>query len=187
MIPRKTMHGIAVVGALAALSFWLNRESAEDRPGAIAGLDTRLNYALHDFEALYYDQAGKLAGRVTAPGLANDAETGIGVIDQPRFRVVHEGRHWTILSETATVTPDREHVRFSGEVSVLGQEIDRGREVRIKTSEVTLDIDPRRIHSNENVTIREGLNALNANGFRLDMTKEQFHLDRQVKGHYVTR
>ena len=104
MIPRRTLLGIAVVGLLTAVSFWLNRDPDDDGPSAIAGLDTRLNYALQDFEALYYDQRGNLAGKVIAPRLANDAETGIGVIEEPRFQVVHEGRHWTILSEAATVT-----------------------------------------------------------------------------------
>jgi LPS export ABC transporter protein LptC len=179
------MQGIAAVGLLAALSFWLNRESGEDAPSAIAGLDTRLNYALQDFKARYYDQQGRLAGTVTAPRLANDAETGIGVIDRPRFQVVHEGHHWTILSESATVSPDQERVVFSGPVSLLGRDQAQGGEVSIQTSEVTLEIDPRVAHSDEAITIVEDRNTLNAFGFRLDMTTEQFHLDKQVEGHYV--
>lgn len=187
MMPRRTMLGIVVIGVLTAVSFWLNRDSDDSAPSAIAGLDTRLNYALHDFEALYYDQQGKLAGKVTAPKLANDAETGIGVIEQPRFQVVHEGRRWTILSEAATVTPDREHVLFSGQVNLMGGEVDQGREVRIRSSEVTLDINPRYVHSEREVTIEEGPNVLNAYGFHLDMTNQQFQLESQVEGQYVTR
>jgi LPS export ABC transporter protein LptC len=187
MIPRRTVTGIAAVGVLAALSFWLNRVPETDEPSAIAGLDTRLNYALQDFEALYYDQQGQLAGKVTAPRLANDAETGIGVIDRPRFQVVHDGHHWTILSESAIVTPDREYVRFSGQVNMLGRDQAQGREVSIQTSEVTLEIDPRIVHSDQAITIVQGQNALNAHGFRLDMTSEQFHLDSQVEGRYVVQ
>lgn len=185
MIPRRTLQGIAVVGVLAAVSFWLNRDTAPEGPSVIAGLDTRLNYALQDFEGYYYDEQGRIAGKVTSPRLANDAETGIGQIEQPRFEVVHEGRRWTILSTLATVTPDRAHVVFSGPVDMFSREPGQGDEVTIRTSDVTLDIDPRMAYSDREITILEGPNSLNARGFQLDMTTDQFQLDQQVMGHYV--
>jgi lipopolysaccharide export system protein LptC len=184
MIPPRTVRGILVIGLLAAVSFWLNREPGGDEQAAIAGLDTRLNYALRDFEGQYFDEQGRLAGQINAPLLTNDAESGVGRIDQPRFRVVHEDMQWTILSATATLTPDRERVHFGGQVSLFGQE-PSGREVQILTSEVTLDIDPRVANSADDVTIHEGQNFLAATGFRLDMTNNEYQLFNKVQGQYV--
>lgn len=187
MMTQRTRLGIAAVGVLAALSFWLNRDPGHDQPSAIAGLDTRLNYALQDFEAQYFDEQGRLAGKLTAPRLANDAETGIGTIERPRFEVMHEGRHWTILSETATVTSDHEFVLFSGRVDMLGKDPELDREVKVRTSEVTLEIEPRMVRSDAEITMLEGTSALNAHGFRLDMTSNQFHLASRVEAHYVVQ
>ena len=78
MIPRRIVHGILVLSTLSALSFWLSRDIRRDERATIGGLDTSLNYAMRDFEARYFDEQGRLAARVEAPLLANDASTGIG-------------------------------------------------------------------------------------------------------------
>lgn len=185
MIQRRTIRGIVVLGVLAALSFWLNRDTTEQRPTGISGLDTRLNYALRDFEARYFDEQGQLAGHITAPLLTNEAETGIGRIDQPRVRVVHEGNLWTILSDSATLTPDRQRVVLTGAVNMTGREAGTLREVEIQSSNVTVEIDPRIARSDEAVTIQQDQDFLAATGFMLDMTSNNFHLDKSVRGHYV--
>jgi lipopolysaccharide export system protein LptC len=185
MIPRRTVHGILVLSVLSALSFWLSRDVRRDEQTSIGGLDTSLNYALRDFEARYFDEQGRLAARVEAPLLTNDASTGIGRIDQPRFRVVHEGNLWTILSESATVTPDRERVQLAGAVQMVRVEPGSLRQLDIQTREVTVEIDPRIAHSTEHVVITEGENVLEATGFRLDMSNNQFQLAQGVRGTYA--
>ena len=184
-MPSRTSSGIIVVGVLAALSFWMNRSAVEEESSTIEGLDTQLNYALREFEARYYDEQGRLAGEIKAPLLTNDAETGIGRIAQPRFKVMHQGNLWTILSESATLTPDRENVLFTGSVNMSGLEPGTRREVRIQALEVTLEIDPRVVRSNDEVTINEGQNFLTATGFRLDMISNQFQLFSDVVGRYA--
>lgn len=186
MIPRRTVQGILVLSVLSVVSFWLSRDGRRDEGGSIGGLDTSLNYALHDFEARYFDEQGRLAVRVEAPLLTNDASTGIGHIDQPRFRLVHEGNLWTILSESATVTPDRERVHLAGAVKLSQVVPGTLRQLDIQTREVTVEIDPRIAHSTENVVITEGENVLEATGFSLDMTKNQFQLAQGVRGVYAT-
>lgn len=183
-MPRRTVWGIAALGLLAATSFWLTRDVEQEEQASIRGLDPRLDYALRNFEARYFDQQGQLAALVRAPVLANDAATGVGRIEAPRFEIVHEGALWTILSESATLTPDRELVRFAGAVSVTREEAGASQPLEIQTSEATLEIAPRIVRSAAEVAIREGDNTLEATGFRLDMLGETFQLDSNVRGRY---
>jgi LPS export ABC transporter protein LptC len=187
VIQRRTGWGILALGLLAAFSFWLTRDAGQEEQAAIYGLDPRLDYALRNFEARYFDQQGRLAARVEAPVFANDAATGEGRIEQPRFEIVHEGALWTILSESAILTPDRERVRFAGIVDMVREEASTAQPLEVQSSEVILEIGPRIVRSTRAVAIREGDSTLEATGFRLDMTKETFQLASKVRGRYVVR
>ena len=184
MMPRRTGRGIVILSGLVVISFWLRPDQEDNRNQSIVGLDTQLNYALHDFQALYYDLDGRLVGRMESPLLTNDAETGMGWVEKPLFRMVHQENLWTILSESATVTPDRQHVTFEGEVRLIAVSRENGRRMRVDSSEVTFDIDPRVAHSEAAVVIREATNTLKARGFSLDMTNSSFTLNREVQGLY---
>lgn len=185
MIQQRTAWGIVALSLLAASSYWLIRDAEQEEQTAIRGLDPRLDYALRNFEADYFDQQGQLAARVEAPLLTNDAATGVGRIERPRFEVVHAGALWTILSESATVTRDRERVLFAGAVSMVREEQTGTLPLQVRSSEVTLEVGPRIVRSENAVAIREGENILEATGFSLDLTQELFQLASDVRGQYA--
>ena len=185
MIPRKTRNGVILLAALTAFSFWLGRSGSDPRQEPISGLDTRLDYALHEFEARYFDAGGKQAVRLRAPTLSNDANSGIGVIENPSFEVVQDGNRWNIVAESATVTADREHIVLAGGVNMRRRDPVTAGWLEVNTSEITLDVLPRIARSDQPVVIQEGGNVLEAVGFRIDMNDNSFHLDDQVKGRYV--
>ena len=56
MITRKTRRGVTVLVLLTAFSFWVSREQDDETPEPVAGLDTRLNYVLRDFELQFFDE-----------------------------------------------------------------------------------------------------------------------------------
>ena len=184
MIPRQTRRGIFVLAVLTAAILWLGRDGGERRQDPIAGLDTRLDYALHDFEARYYDAEGKTAVNLWAPTLTNNASSGIGVIEQPRFNVVQDGNLWSIVAKSATVTADREHILLTGEVNMRRNDPATARWLEVNTSEMTFDVTPRVAHSDRPVVILEDSNTLEAVGFRIDMKTDSYHLDAQVTGRY---
>ena len=81
-----------VASLLAAASFLLTRGGGDDGNGPIDGLDTRLDYALENFEMRAFDENGAQAMRLWAPRLTNDAMTDIGEIAAPlivEHRIAH--------------------------------------------------------------------------------------------------
>ncbi len=185
MIPRKTRNGIILLAALAATSFWLGRGTKERLPEPISGLDTQLDYALRNFEARFFDAQGQPAVRMRAPTLTNNASSGIGLVENPSFEIVHEGNLWNIISDSATVTADRERIILSGGVNMRRRDPATARWLEVSTSRLILDVTPRLAHSDRAVLIMEGGDTLEAVGFSIDMSDNSFHLDEQVKGRYV--
>jgi len=184
VIPRQTSRGILVLAVLTAAVFWLGRSGSDRRQDPISGLDTRLNYALHDFEARYFDADGKSAVNLWAPILTNNASSGIGIIEQPRFNVVQDGNLWSIVAESATVTADREQIILAGKVNMRRVDPVTERLLEVTTNEMILDVTPRVVHSDRPVVILEDGDKLEAVGFSIDMINESYHLDDQVKGRY---
>lgn len=173
-----------MLAALTALTFWLGRSGSDRRPEPISGLDTRLDYALQKFEARYYDANGRPAVKMWAPTLTNNASSGIGLIEKPRFDVVQDGQLWSIVADSATVTADREHIRLTGSVNMRRRDPGTAGSLEVNTSEMVFDVTPRLAHSEQPVVILEGSNTLEAVGFSIDMSNDRFHLDKQVRGRY---
>ncbi|NIM69629.1 MAG: LPS export ABC transporter periplasmic protein LptC [Xanthomonadales bacterium] len=165
-------------------SLWMTREEEEFRREPIAGLNTQLDYALHEFEARFFDTAGKPAALLTAPTLTNEAATGLALVEQPRIRVFHEGKLWNIRAESATVPPDREIVVLNGRVDLLRHDQGTADRLEITASEVVLHVEPRVASSERHVILQTRLDRLEADGFSVDMIDDTFTLKHAVRGHY---
>lgn len=185
MIPRKTSQGILVLAALVALTYWASRSTTDRSSTPIAGLDTRLDYALQDFEMQFYDALGQPSAHLRAPELANDAESGIGRISRPVFDIIHRGSEWQIIAESATVSADRERVVLQGDVRMERAVEGDGAPLNISTSELLLQIASRIASSERRVHIADGRDTMEALGFTIDMTINRFQLSDQVKLRYA--
>ncbi|MDX1459814.1 MAG: LPS export ABC transporter periplasmic protein LptC [Xanthomonadales bacterium] len=185
MIQRKTISGMLAVAALAALSFWAGRKSTDLDRLPTPGLDTRLDYALRDFEMQFYDLLGEPSAHLSAPRLANDAETGIARVARPIVDITHAGSLWRVVADSAVISADRERVVLSGNVR-LNRAGDPGTPpLDISTSELSLEITPRIASSSQRVYIADGSDTMEAEGFSVDMTANRFRLFRQVKITYA--
>jgi LPS export ABC transporter protein LptC len=171
--------------ALTAASFWLGRGGPERAALPVEGLDTKLDYALRQFEARHFDADGRPAIRMQAPILTNDAVTGIASIEKPSFQVIHEGSRWDIAAETATVTADRERIILAGGVSMRRADQAAAQALEVRTSKMILEVTPRIARSDQAVVIVDNNSTLEAIGFRIDMRDNSYRLDEQVKGRYV--
>lgn len=184
MIVSKTRNGIILLAVLTATVFWLGRSSQERSAPPITGLDTKLDYALRQFEARYFDADGRQAARMWAPILTNDAVSGVAVVENPRFEVMHEGSLWNIIAESATVAADRERILLAGKVNMRRMAPDSLEWLEVNTSEMTLEVTARVAHSDQPVVIMDDNSTMEAVGFSIDMRDDSFHLDDQVKGRY---
>lgn len=172
--------------ALAAVTWWLTDDQDSDSSGPIEGLDTRLDYALEDFEMRAFDEAGKPALKLWAPRLTNDALTRIGRVERPRVEVVHEGFLWHLEADSAIISDDQEEVLLGGRVTLTREGALPSDGLRIDSEEVTLIIEQRLARSERPVQVADMAGRINAVGFMVDMLKNEFQMHNDVQGNYVT-
>lgn len=177
--------GIALLAALAATSFWANRGTQDTAPPPIAGLDTRLDYALQSFELRMFDQQGVPSLRLLAPAMSNDAETGISTVQTPSIEVLQPDGTWNIDARAATVAADREHILMSGDVWMRRSGAGTQPALDLRTSELELEVTPRKASSDEPVRMVEGPHVMEAVGFRVNIMDNTFQLLNRVKLTYA--
>ncbi len=184
MSARRTRRGILLLALLVFLSWQLSRSTGEVEEGPIEGLDTKLNYALYDFEGRLLDDLGRTNLEIEAPSLRSDAASGIGTVQQPNIRIQQENEEWYITADSAIITADREHITLSGDVTLLRRNQLTGELLDIKTSEVLLNVTPRTASTESDVRIRHAGDSLDATGMKIDMIKDRYELLSNVRAHY---
>jgi LPS export ABC transporter protein LptC len=184
VIRRQTRRGIILLTLLAVLSWILTRPGDEERLEPVAGLDTRLNYALHDFRGRLLDSEGQISLEIEAPLLRNDAATGVGTVEQPNIRIQQEHEEWYITAELAVIASDREQVNLLGKVNLLRRNEITGDLLDIRTSDVLLHVTPRTASTEADVEIRQAGDRVDATGMRLDMINDRVELLNEVQAHY---
>lgn len=182
-----TWRGILLLSVLALLSWQFARQPLENAVSPVGPPDLRLNYALYDFNGRLLDKRGEVKFNIASPVLRNDAETGIGTIDSPEIQIQQEDDRWYITAESAIISPDREIVTLSGDVSLSRLNEFSGQELEIKTSDVVLNVTPRTATTDSNVSIMQLGDRLDAVGMKLDMVARHYELLNEVRAHYETR
>ena len=185
MITQKTRRGIIALVLLTAVSFWIGRKQDNEIPGPVAGLDPKLDYVLRDFKLQFFDENGQPTINLQAPVLRNDPELQLGTIERPAIKLNQPGVIWNLISDSATVTADKEHIQLSGKVNVLRHEPTTGSLVEINTREIHFEVMPQTVSTDQPVNMSDGYNQLSAIGLDLDMKTNTFTLKQQVKATYA--
>ena len=155
-------RGILLLTAAALLTWFATRDVKEQLRPAGAEVDTRLNYALFDFEAMLLDEAGQLALTIRSPVLRNDARSGIGSITRPEIFVREAANEWRIEADSAVVSADREFVSLAGEVNMFRYNQLDADVLEIDTRDLLVSVTPRTASTEARVEIRHGGDRLNA-------------------------
>ena len=185
MIRRKTQMGILVLAGLVALSYWASRDQKVGQQQPIDGLDTRLDYALSDFEYQFFDLDGLLSASMTAPELATDENSGISQVSNPVFIVIDHGISWRIIAESATVSADKDNIVLSGDVWIHRPATDSSGPLNINTSELTIEVGVKIASSERPVRLMEDNDIMEAVGFRINMMENRLQLLNRVKLTYA--
>jgi LPS export ABC transporter protein LptC len=164
----------------------LSRDQSEVRDRPVNQLDTRLNYALHDFDGRLLNEQGSINLEIHAPVLRSNAQSGIGTVESPEIRIQQDDERWYITAESAIITADREHVSLMGDVYLARRNEITGQLLEISTKDVMLNITPRTASSDSNVHISQENDRLDATGIKLDMISNSFELLSDVRAHYET-
>src|SRR5210317_1462037 len=94
----------------------LSREQGEIGEQLVSELDTRLNYALYDFDGRLLNDTGAINMEIQSPVLRSNAESGVGTVESPEIRIQQDDERWYITAESAIITADREYVSLMGDV-----------------------------------------------------------------------
>ena len=186
MIQRRTRRGIILLALLTTLSWILSTEQGEVLVQPVGKLDTRLNYALYDFDGRILTEDGVFNLEIHAPVLRSNAQSGVGTVESPEIRILQEDERWYITAESAIITADREHVSLMGDVYVTRRNELTGQLLEISTKDIMLNITPRTASGDSEVSIRQDNDTLDAIGIRLDMVSNSFELLKDVQAHYET-
>jgi LPS export ABC transporter protein LptC len=162
----------------------LSRDQSETRERPTGELDTRLNYALHDFDGRLLNESGAINLEIQAPVLRSNAESGVGTVESPEIRIQQDDERWYITAESAIITADREYVSLMGDVYLTRRNEITGQLLEISTKDVMLNVTPRTASSDSKVQIRQENDRLDATGMKLDMISNSFELLNDVRAHY---
>lgn len=181
-----TRRAILYLAIAAVGSYLATRDVKQELQPPVADVDTRLNYALFDFDAMLLDQQGKLAMTIEAPLLTNNANSGIGSVTEPRIFVRENGNEWNIRANSAVVSADREFVSLTGEVNLVRYNALDKDTLQIDTRDLLMAVTPRTATTDSRVTMRHAGDRLAATGMKIDMIREQYELLNEVSAVYDT-
>jgi len=185
VIRRKTGRAMLLLAFLAVVTWLGGRGRDEPEIEPFADLDTRLNYALWDFNAQLLDDEGRVQLEMNAPMLRNNASTQVGTVENPRIRIRQEDDEWHISADSAIITPDREHVSLIGHVDFLRQSKLKADRLEIRTRDVMLNVTPQTASTEAAVILAQNHDRLEAKGMKLDMKTNSYELLDEVRGSYA--
>jgi len=185
VIRRRTKWGITTLALLAGLSWLGARGTGKPASKPLADLDTRLDYALWNFNALLLDEDGKVNLQIDAPMLRNNASTRIGSVENPRIRILLEKDEWYITADSAIITADRDYVSLVGNVDFLRQNRLSRDILEISTRDVLLNVTPRTASTDAGVSITQEGDEIEAVGMKLDMKTDSYELLERVHAKYA--
>jgi LPS export ABC transporter protein LptC len=185
MITRTTRNGIILLSALTVLSFWATREQDSEEGQARMKIDARLDYALKNFELLFFDRLGQPSLKMRSPSFESDAASGNGLAIKPVLEVRHEGFLWNIIADSAIVTDAQDFIYLNDNVQMQRNGESPADWLQIDGQEVTLEIAPRIVSSDLPVEVQDPAGRMTATGFSVNMSDNSFNLVKDVKGVYV--
>jgi len=181
-----TRRAIVLLTLLAIGSFLASRDIKQELQPPSADVDTRLNYALFDFEAMLLDKDGQLAVTIEAPILRNNASTGVGSVTEPDMFLRESGNEWHIHANSAVVSADREFVSMTGDVNLVRYNAASDGVLEIDTRDVLVAVTPRTATTDAAVEMRHAGDRMAANGMKIDMTTNHYELLNDVSAVYDT-
>ena len=186
MIRSSTWQGIFGLAALATVSWLVSMSPSGQDQEQRTAVDTRLNYALRDFQSRMLDDQGKVKLEMSSPMLRKIAESEVGTIENPAINIQQENEMWYISAESAIITADREYVSLIGDVDLLRTHMITGETLEINTTDVMLRTTARTASTESPVTLIQSGDRIDAVGMNLDMINNSYELLENVRAYYDT-
>jgi lipopolysaccharide export system protein LptC len=173
----------ALLIALAALTFWLDRIAQPDAtaPRNVSGLDP--DYIVDGLSALKLDAAGRLTHTLRAQKMTHYPDEDVTVLIEPRFVAYGEGQPpVTVTSRTGRMSGNGENVYFERDVRVVRAPSESTGELVVLTNFLHVIPEAKIAQTDQPVTIREANLLVHASGLELNSDTRVLKLFGRVKG-----
>ena len=100
------------------------------------------------------DEDGHIVSTITAPSVIHYADSGLTVINQPRYRMHQEAGDWVFSSATGEINQSQTKLYFPQEV-LLELDVAEEDKVSVNTRQLTVDLDQQTGSSPENLTVSQ--------------------------------
>lgn len=183
MFDRSGWFVSALLVALAALTFWLDRIAQPDPVVArdVSNLDP--DYIVDGLSAFKVDVAGRLTHTLRAQKMTHYPDEDLTVLIEPRFVAYTEDQPpVTVTSRQARMSANGENVYFEREVRVVRAPTENTGELVMETSFLHVIPDAKLAQTDQPVTIREANLLVNASGLELNSDTRVLKLFGRVKG-----
>jgi lipopolysaccharide export system protein LptC len=173
----------ALLIALAALTFWLDRIAQPDptAPRDVSSLDP--DYIVDGLWAVKMDAQGRLTHTLRAQKMTHYPDEDLTVLVEPKFVAYAEGQPpVTVTSRTARMSGNGENVYFEKEVRVVRAPHESTGELVMLTNFLHVIPEAKIAQTDQPVTIREANLLVQATGLELNSDTRVLKLFGRVKG-----
>lgn len=175
---------LAILALLAALSFWLE-QSIQQGGHAHQRSAREPDSIIENFRAASTDEAGLLRYRLTAARLSHFPDTGLTLLEQPRFTHLHATQGELIVSSRrASVGAKGEEVTFTDDVSLRREATGTRAGLSVTSQSLRVFPEQEQILTQHPVVITAPGLKVSAMGMQLSGKTRILHLKGRVKAEF---
>jgi len=175
------LAAVLALVAAAAGNWWLNR-TVRPEPEPPPEVDGRIDYALEDFTATFFDSQGQPSLRVTGPSLNHDAVTRRARLATPEFAIEPNTRGWTGRADRGVVDRDARRLVLEGSVR-MQRPHERGA-VTVTSERLEYDDRAATVHSPGPARVEQAGNELTGGTLTVWIDDQRLELTRDAQAIY---
>ncbi len=175
---------LVIVGALAGLTFWLDKATSGQEQTARANKRHDPDFFVEKFNVQRYDATGQLINSLVADKMTHFPDDDTTDVINPDLTIHRNGRPMRITAKTAHMTKDGKEVLMKGNVRLLRPAGERPA-LLLETESMTALSDEQRARSNAPIRITQGSTVLHGGGVDYDGKALVTQLTGGVRGTFV--
>jgi lipopolysaccharide export system protein LptC len=173
---------IAILGLLAALTFWLQRAVHLESPLRKPADRHAVDFVVENFTLRKLDPAGKLLYQLGAERMVHYADEENTEVHRPDLTYLGNPPAMNLTARRATINKDRTVVDLREDVRAVREASGKEAELVITTSQLTVFPEQETATTPEPVRLTQGRSVLTGVGMDVDNKVRTFALRSQVKG-----
>lgn len=178
---------LALLGSLAALTFWLDSMVSGGPDNARAAPGHTPDAIAENIEMRRFDEYGRLKYRLSAPYLIHYGDDDSAEIQAPRMIAYRpDSPPFTLVAAEGRVISGGETIRLTRDVVATRAATEERPELVARMPDLTIQPDAGLAFTASPVEITQGASWVRGVGARIDNNNATFELQSQVRGQYIT-